>query len=207
MVIASQNIVREALASWAETMMAGTLAAMRVLGGPVEAGEAPALPSCGLEWGTVVPMSEGSVVDFAIEGAFESWLIQYEEVACAFVWRAASAEDADLIAHEFVARAAILAQTSNPAGNRVLHFAVNLGGTSRGAKLYLEGVVEPPAPSDTVTRSLYTQRVPATVVYPSVYQRTRILPELNVGVSIDGAEYPLPAALPESFEPEEPIDA
>lgn len=194
MAVASQNLIRLALASWAETLMTAVLEQFRVLGGPLEAGDAPALPTCGLDWSTVVPMTELSEV--TLGESSETWLVQYEEVSCGFVWRAADPEQADAIAHEFIARAAIEAQGSNDSGTRVLHFEVNLGGSNRGAKLYLEGVVEAPQPEDTLTRSLYVQRVPATVVYPAIYTRGLTIPEMNVGVTVNGTAYPLPSPLP-----------
>lgn len=191
---AAQNIVRTALASWAEDLMSDVIDPLRVIGGPNDAGDAPTLPTCGIEWGTVEPINE--VAEVTQTDTAETWLMQYEEVSLAFVWRTNDKDQSDLIAHEFVNRAAIEAQLSNDSGTRVLHFGVNLGGSEWGAKLYLLGEVAPPQPSDTLTRSLYMQRVPATVVYPAPYVRARTLPEMNVGVTVNGTVYPLPSPLP-----------
>jgi hypothetical protein len=198
------NIIRQALASWAHDLVADVVAELSVVAGPVEAGEKPELPSVGIEWGTATPATEYSDVVFDDTGEIERWKVQEEEVDMAFVWRAYDIEDADSLAHEFIGRAAIAAQESNPEGNRVLHFDVNLEGSTYGCKLYLMGTVEPPGPVDSAERSLFVQRIPASVIYPAIYARAKDYPEMNVGVTVNGVTYPKPSLPPEPEpEPEE----
>jgi len=172
MAFAASQIIRDALQLWAQSKVADLLPQSTIEGGPVVAGDAPALPTLGLDWGsTSVEGSRSMDVEEEtdLDTGAGTWLVHYEDVEIAFVWRAANPEDADLFAHEFAIRAAREARESNEEGSRVLHFDVTLGGLTRTAKLYLSGEVVPVRPEENATRSLYTFRVPGSVSYP-VYE-------------------------------------
>lgn len=188
MPVSAAQVVREALQEWAHGLLADLFEAV-VLAGPVVAGEAPALPTLGLDWGAT--QVNGRIVEEESPaegtGTFRLW---YEDVDLAFIWRATTPEQADLFAHEFVTRAATEAMQSNPDGNRVLSFDLEFGpGVTRGAKLYLEGSVVPVRPEENATRSLYTFRVAGAVSYPVV--RVEYLGVMKVVVIINGERFEL----------------
>jgi len=188
------NIIREALAAWALDLVSDLIVDAQAIAGPLEPGELPPLPTVGIEWSTAYGITEYPDVSFDVDGS-ERWMIQTEEAELAFVWRSNDRDEADLLAHAFKSRSAIESSESNPDGNRVLHFFVNLDGQSYLAKLYELGTVEPPNPTDAGERSLYTQRIPASVIYPSVYLRDADLAEMNIGVTVNGTIYPKPSIL------------
>lgn len=192
--LSAEGVVRGALADWARGLVADIMPAATVEGGPVEAGAAPDLPTLGVEWGRAqllhvqpvdVPISEGN--DARI------WFLGYEDVPLAFVWRAATPDDADFFAHEFARRAALAAMESNDDGNRVLHFEAQLGEVARTGKLYLDGIVAPEKPDENVTRSLYTYRVPGSVSYPSYAAESPGAETglMNITVVINGKSFEL----------------
>lgn len=199
MAFAASQIVRDALQLWAQSKVADLLPQSTFEGGPVEAGAAPALPTLGLDWGaTEVSGSRSTDIEEEIDldtGA-GVWLVHYEDVELAFVWRATNPEDADLFAHEFAVRAAREARESNEEGSRVLHFDVTIGGLTRTAKLYLSGEVVPVRPDENATRSLYTFRVPGSVSYPviDVESPDDATGLMNITVVLDGTSYPIPEA-------------
>ncbi len=191
MAFSAAQSVRDALQTWAQSLVADLLPQATVEGGPAEAGQAPALPTLSLDWGAT--RTERVRPTDGVESLRGVWLLQYEDVDLAFIWRATSLEDADLFAHEFAARAALAALRSNDEGNRVLHFDVTLGDLTRTAKLYLGGEVVPVQPAENVTRSLYTYRVPGSVAYPVYFAEPDSDPTglMNVIVIINGTSYPL----------------
>ena len=193
MAYSAAQVVRDALHAWAHGLLADLFEAATVEGGPVLAGEAPPLPTLGIDWGST--SVTGRVVDEIEEGCEELpqgvLRLWYEDVELGFVWRSSSPEQADLFAHEFVTRAALEAITSNPDGNRVLHFELEFApGVVRGAKLYLDGSVVPVRPEDNATRSLYTFRVSGAVAYP-VMRPAYELGTMSVVVIINGERYAL----------------
>jgi hypothetical protein len=201
MALSATQVVRDALQEWAQGLMSDLIPEVSVEGGPVVAGDSPDMPTLGIEWGTT-QVIHARPYDVAAENNLATgqgvWLLQYEEVELAFVWRANTPELSDLFAHEFGTRAALEAVASNEDGNRVLHFEVEIGDATRTGKLYLGGEVVPVNPADNASRSLYTFRVPGTVTYPVF----RVEPEaeatglLNIIVIINGTSYEL-AAIPD----------
>lgn len=173
--------VRNALQEWAQSLVGDLFSAATVAGGPLEPGQVPALPTLGLEWGSTRVEHSRPVDDDGL------WLLHYEDVDLAFVWRANDLEQADLFAHTFAARAAAAAMASNDDGNRVLHFAVG----DQAAKLYLDGAVTPVAADENLTRGLYTYRVPGAVSYPVVEAFAEDAALMNIVVVIGETAYDL----------------
>ena len=199
MAFSATQIVRDALQLWAMSLVADLYPASTVEGGPVEPGQAPALPTLGLDWGTTEASGGRSVdipeeVDLATGAG--TWLVHYEDVELAFIWRATAPEQADLFAHTFANRAARAARDSNEDGQRVLHFDVEIGDATRTAKLYLSGEVVPVRTEENVARGLYTFRVPGSVAYPviDVESPQDATGLMNIVVVIGGTSYPIPEA-------------
>lgn len=187
MAYSAAQVVRNALEEWATGLVSDLFEAV-VEGGPVAAGSSPPLPTLGLDWGAT--RVTGRPVDEEVTDWGAVLRLWYEDVDLAFVWRSTSPEHADLFAHEFAARAGLAAVASNPDGNRVLHFEVELGpGVTREAKLYLEGSVTPVKPEENATRSLYTFRVAGAVSYPVTY--VEHFGVMNVVVIINGERFEL----------------
>lgn len=196
MAASASQTVRDALRAWALGLVADVLPASTVEGGPVGAGEAPDLPTLGIDWGatTVVQAQPYDVEDENDQDTGAGvWLLHYEEVQLGFVWRATTPEDADLFAHEFAARAALAAMASNDDGQRVLHFDVSIGDATRTAKLYLGGEIVPVRLDENATRSLYTFRVPGAVSYPvyAVESPSDATGLMHVVVTINGSTFEL----------------
>lgn len=188
MAVSATQIVRLALQAWAHDLLCDLFEAVTVEGGPVLAGEAPPLPTLGLEWGGT--KVHGRVVDEEVLAGGAVLRLWYEDVDIAFVWRATTPEQADLFAHEFATRAARDAMLSNPDGNRVLSFEIELApDVIRDAKLYLDGSVVPAKAEENATRSLYTFRVAGAVSYPVI--RVEHLGVMNLVVVINGHRFEL----------------
>lgn len=148
--------------------MAAIAPATLTVGETQEAGEVTVLDTLGLAWGSTVEGGTRPEELDAFDDGRGVWLLHEEEAELAFVWRGTTPEDADFFAHQFVKLATRAACRSNPSGNRVLHFAIEIDGVARTARLYLDGRIVPDAGSgsDNALRSLYTFRVPGSVVYP-----------------------------------------
>lgn len=188
--VSSANIIRAALMTWATALMADVVTDLTAVAGPAEAGDAPALPTLGIEWSTPQVTNLRPVPEvLSEETGIAAWHTHDEEASMAFVWRATTLEEADTIAAEFVGRAAIAATRSNDGGDRVLHFTETLGTASRTCKLYLDGVVDPVPQDDAQTRSLFKVRVPALVCYPNYLVEAAATGVMNVAVVIDGVTY------------------
>ena len=191
--VSSANIVRAGLMAWATALMADVIADLTGVAGPAEAGEVTPLPSVGIEWAAPTVTNtrpQPEIIDETF--GVTAWHMHDEEAAMAFVWRAKTIDDADLIAAEFVGRALLDAIRSNTGGDRVLHFTETIGSASRGGKLYLDGSVDPVPQDDAQTRALYRVRVPATVVYPVFHVEADPTGLMDVQVVINGVTYLIP---------------
>ena len=167
----ASEIVREALRSWAAELLNGIAPAAFTVG-TADPSEGETIPTLGIAWGAVDTVDSVPFDEEVFEGELPAdargvWRLHTEDVALAFVWRANTPEDADFFAHEFATRAKLAAMESNDEGSPVLHFSVTYaGGMSRTGRLYLDGPVIPEASEEALLRSLYTFRVPGSVVYP-----------------------------------------
>jgi hypothetical protein len=118
----------------------------------------------------------------------------YDSTEAKWNLRAASEDASNTLVSEFRSAFALAAMRSNDGGDPVLHFDVELAGSTYTGKVYQTGEVTQPDPIKTVEHSLYESSVAARVVYPRfvVEGDGDATGRLDITISVNGVEFDVP---------------
>lgn len=206
MIVSLVGVLRTAIQDWAKGILAPVMPQLKVVG--IASGEKNPLPVGGIEWGDEAASGDRPTIAESYDDGRADWIIHRGEVPMAFTWRCRNFEDAELVAGQFIARAATQSARRSILGSRTVPITFTVGGVERHARLYIVGARTAYPRDRSQERSEWIARVPATCVFLASWVDDLDDPTgriRDIVVTINGVTVTVP--IPPTSDPlEEPSD-